>query len=146
VNRSPPVANAFARLSPYVRSELRRRSLAGMQSPARSLREVFLELYGEDHHPQELMHFLIFAAPLARRVALELASSGDLIGSSDISVAELERCLWWLETFDPLSARLVDLHYFAGLTPKQLASIFGMSPRLVLQDLRFARAWLRARL
>jgi hypothetical protein len=116
-----------------------------MQSPAASLRQVFHAIYGDEYHPQELMHFLIFAAPLARRVAFELATSGDRIGTTDISAAELERWLWWLETFDPLSARLVDLHYFAGLTPKQLATLFGMSPRLVLQDLRFARAWLRTR-
>lgn len=146
MKRSPPVATPFANLSPYVRRELRRLSLAGMQSPAMSLRQVFLTLYGEGHHPQELTQFLVFAAPLARRVALELASSDDRIGKTDLSVAELEQWLWWLETFDPLSARLVDLHYFAGLTPKQLAAVFGMSPRLVLQDLRFARAWLRARM
>ena len=145
MNHSSHVTQSFASLSPYVRRELRRLSLAGMQSPASSLREVFNTLYGDDYHPQELTQFLIFAAPLARRVAIELATSGDRVGDTDINIAELERWLWWLETFDPLSARLVDLHYFAGLTPKQLASAFGMSPRLVVQDLRFARAWLRAR-
>ena len=74
MNRSTPVSSSFADLSPYIRRELRRRSLAGMQSPARSLHEVFLGLYGEDYHPQERMHFLIFAAPLARRVVLDLAA------------------------------------------------------------------------
>ena len=140
------VAHSFVSLSPWIRSELRRRSLAGMLSSADSLREVFHTLYGDEYHPQELMHFLIYAAPLARRVAIDLASTGDRIGDTGIGIAELEQWLWWLETFDPLSARLVDLYYFGGMTPRQLAAAFGMSPRQVVQDLRFARAWLRARL
>jgi RNA polymerase sigma factor (sigma-70 family) len=144
---APPLdANAFARMSPFVRRELRRLTLAGAPSAALSLRNIFEDLYGANRSHEELIRFMVFAAPLARRVLIELASSGDRIGETDISADELTQWLWWLETFDPLSARLVDLYYFAGLTTREAAEALNMSPQSVVQDLRFARAWLRARL
>ena len=45
-----------------------------------------------------------------------------------------------------MCARMIDLHYFAGLSTKQTAAALRLSPRLVIRDLRFAKAWLQSRL
>ena len=52
-------------------------------------------------------------------IAIGLASRGDRIGDSDIKVQDLVEWLGWLDRFDPMCAAMIDLHYFAGLTPKQ---------------------------
>ncbi len=44
---------------------------------------------------------------------------------------------------DPLSAELVILRYFAGLTVKQVAEILGISSRKADFMWSYARAWLR---
>ena len=41
---------------------------------------------------------------------------------------------------------MIDLHYFAGLTTKQTAAALGVSPEVVVRDLRFAKAWLQTKL
>ncbi len=40
---------------------------------------------------------------------------------------------------------MIDLHYFAGLTIRDTAIVLGVSTDTVIRDLRFAKAWLKAR-
>jgi DNA-directed RNA polymerase specialized sigma24 family protein len=43
-------------------------------------------------------------------------------------------------------AELVELRYFGGLTPKEIAEVLRRSIHIVRHDLRFAQAWLRREL
>jgi DNA-directed RNA polymerase specialized sigma24 family protein len=139
-------AAQLARLSPFIRSELRKLALTGAVSAAAALRQVFIQLFGTECSRRDEVRFMLFAAPIARRIAIEIAGRSERIGDSDISTTDLQEWLTWLDTFDPMCARMIDLHYFAGLSTKETARALAMPPQAVIRDLRFAKAWLHTRL
>jgi DNA-directed RNA polymerase specialized sigma24 family protein len=51
-----------------------------------------------------------------------------------------------LENADPVSAKLVKLRYFVGLTVDEAAECLGISPRKAKYVWAYARSWLRDRL
>lgn len=57
---------------------------------------------------------------------------------------QLDAALNALEAADTRAARVVELHYFAGLGFDQVAQLVGISRRTVDRDWRFARAFLVA--
>ena len=59
---------------------------------------------------------------------------------------ELDDALRQLEREDPRAARLVALHYFAGLALPEVASLMGVTTRTLNRDWRFARAFLNGML
>ncbi len=136
----------FAHLGPAIRNELLKRIRAGVLRVGDSLHQVFVEIFGTGRSREEWHLFLLFCAPMARKIAIERANSGDRIGNTDISVADLKMWLWWLDTMDPLCARMIDLHYFAGLSFKETGEVLDLPPQAVIRDLRFAKAWLMLRL
>jgi DNA-directed RNA polymerase specialized sigma24 family protein len=136
----------FAHLGPTIRDALLERVQAGVLPVGESLHQVFADLFGSERTRQEWYLFLLLAAPMARKIAIERANSGDRIGNTHISVADLKMWLWWLDTMDPLSASMIDLHYFAGLSFKETAAVLDLPPQSVLRDVRFAKAWLMLRL
>lgn len=54
----------------------------------------------------------------------------------------LDAALERLKDLDARAARLVELHYFAGLSLAQAAEVMGVSARTLNRDWRFARAFL----
>ena len=88
--------------------------------------------------------YLLFVAPIARRVCLAHAAGARATAAHLPDLKQVERWLARLESFDPLSARMVDLHYFAGLSARQTAVVVGVSTQTAVRDLRFAKAWLAA--
>jgi len=58
----------------------------------------------------------------------------------------LDEALMRLEHHDPRAARVVELRYFAGLSPEQIAGILLLARRTVDRDWRYARAFLHAAL
>lgn len=136
----------FAHLGPTIRDELLKRIHAGVLRVGDSLHQVFDEVFGTGRTREERFLFLLLAAPIARRIAIERANASDRIGNTHISVADLKMWLFWLDTMDPLCARMIDLHYFAGLSFKETAAVLDLPPQAILRDLRFAKAWLMLRL
>lgn len=136
----------FAHLGPTIRDELLKRIHAGVLKVGDSLQQVFVEIFGSERTREERFLFLLFAAPIARRIAIERANTGDRIGDTHINVADLKMWLFWLDTMDPLCARMIDLHYFAGLGFKEIAEVLELPPHAIIRDLRFAKAWLMLRL
>jgi RNA polymerase sigma factor (sigma-70 family) len=45
-------------------------------------------------------------------------------------------------SLDERKGRVVELHYFGGLTYDEIADALGVSPATVDRDLRLAKAWL----
>jgi DNA-directed RNA polymerase specialized sigma24 family protein len=136
----------LAQFAPAIRAELSRHLRAGSLRVGDTLQQVFLSLFGTHRSWEERTLYLLFAAPLARRIAIELADGADRVGTTDVSVADLKIWLWWLDRMDPLCARMIDLHYFAGLSFKETAAALGLPLAAVIRDLRFAKAWLKVRL
>jgi hypothetical protein len=144
---TPPVDyGAWMQLRPRITRELLQLANAGSLPTGASLKRVCLHLFGPDCSARDETRFLIFAAPIARKIAIGLADRGDRVGDSDVKVQDLVEWLGWLDRFDPMCAAMIDLHYFAGLTTKQTAAALHLTPHVVIRDLRFAKAWLQTKL
>ena len=76
--------------------------------------------------------------------------TGDAAGQAAADTAErtleLDDALRRLEQEDPRAARLIALHYFAGLSLPEIAALCGLTTRTLNRDLRFARAFLNQQL
>jgi hypothetical protein len=142
----PLDSKQFVHLGPAIRDELLKRVRAGVLSVGESLQQVFVAIFGTERTLEERYLFLLFAAPMARRIAIERANASDRIGNTHVSVADLQMWLGWLDDMDPLSARMIDLHYFAGLGFRETAAVLALPRQAVIRDLRFAKAWLMLRL
>jgi RNA polymerase sigma factor (TIGR02999 family) len=57
-------------------------------------------------------------------------------------VVELDEALERLSSLDPRKARVVELHYFGGLTYDETATALGVSVATIDRELRMAKAWL----
>jgi RNA polymerase sigma factor (TIGR02999 family) len=81
-----------------------------------------------------------------RRFEITLVENETPSQETQKSVAELERvgdALDELATLEPALAQLVDLHFFAGYTFGEIASLRGVSERTVQRDWRKARLLLQ---
>lgn len=72
--------------------------------------------------------------PLDDCIAMFEGNAADLIALDD--------CLTQLASFDPRSARVVELRFFAGLSVSDTALTLGIAERTVEKDWRTARLWL----
>jgi RNA polymerase sigma factor (TIGR02999 family) len=71
--------------------------------------------------------------------------NADINGPFDGSledVLQLHHSLERLGEVDERKARIVELHYFGGLTLPEMAEYMELSVPTVVRDLRFAKAWL----
>jgi hypothetical protein len=144
--KPPAEYAAWMRLRPRIARELLQLANAGSLPAGAALKRVCHNLFGADCSEGDETRFLIFAAPIARKIAIGLANRGDRIGDSDVKVQDLVEWLGWLDRFDPMCATMIDLHYFAGLTTRQTAAALRLAPEVVIRDLRFAKAWLQTKL
>ena len=156
------------RLTELVYPELRRLAqscLAG-ERPDHTLdataivHEAYLRLVGAEVEWQDRLHFFAVAARVMRRLLVDYGKSrrrlkrgGDRIrvtldesllplGQAGVDVLDLDRALNRLAATDERKARIVELHYFAGLTQDEVAQLLELSERTIGRELRFARAWL----
>lgn len=129
--------------------------------------EVYLRLDGgRDLAFAHSAQFFAYAARAMRHVLVDRARSrmrqkagGDwmrvtfttnadaqpAIESAEQALA-LEEALVKLEQTDERAARVVELRYFAGLAPEQIAELLGVTRRTIDRDWRYARAFLHAAL
>lgn len=113
---------------------------------------------------QSRVHFFAITAKIIRGLAVDYARSrdaekrgGNLVfvpleaagdqATSDgagesIDILAINAALDDLERQDALSARIVELKYFSGLTTAEIAEVCGISSSTVVRQWRFARAWL----
>lgn len=122
------------------------RRQAGEAKPtAVAIRDAFFKLFGERHGSRERVQFFLFVAPRMRRITIDVGREGHASGTVNLAAVDLDQWLERLEGFDPECARMIDLRYFAGLSTRETAAALGLSPQAVIRDLRFAKAWLKAR-
>lgn len=163
---------AAAQLLPLVYDELRRLAALRIanESPGHTLsatalvHEAYLRLVGDasalswNHRG----HFYAAAAEAMRRILVEHArrrnswkrgggkqrvplDSSQPAPDAEASLVDLvalDDALTRLQAEDPVSAQLVQLRYFSGLTTAEAAECLGMSVRTAERQWTFARAWL----
>jgi RNA polymerase sigma factor (TIGR02999 family) len=120
----------------------------------------------EDQHWENRRHFFSAAAEAMRRILIDRArkhhsekrGGGKRRVEFDPDVIDvvteerselllhLEEALQELERLNERQAQIVKLRYFTGLTIEETAKILGVSTATVVQDWRFARAWLKERM
>jgi RNA polymerase sigma factor (TIGR02999 family) len=160
--------HAAEQLLPLVYDELRKLAAQRLsqEKPGHTLEatalvhEAYLRLVGDQQFANR-GHFFAAAAEAMRRILVESARRRsrtkhgsdrkrmELDGSAivapeiDHNLIALDEALDRLAKEDSLSAQLVKLRYFTGLTIPQAAEMLGVSPRKADFLWSFARAWLR---
>jgi RNA polymerase sigma factor (TIGR02999 family) len=165
---------AAAQLLPLVYDELRRLAAQKLaqEKPGQTLQptalvhEAYLRLVDGDQgqHWNGRGHFFAAAAEAMRRILVDRARrrkrarhGGDrqridldeallMSESPSDELLDLDEALGRLEATDPVSANLVKLRYFAGLTMPQAAEALGLSLRAAERNWTYARTWLHREL
>lgn len=163
-------STALDELMPLVYSELRRLARQALRGEAdgHTLRttalvhEAYVRLVGSDVHWEGSGHFMRIASRAMRRVLVDHArkrksqkrGGGALAMGLDTlegvipaaarpeDVIELDEALERLIALEERKGRVVELHYFGGLSYDEVAEVLEVSPATVHRDLRMARAWL----
>jgi len=159
---------AAADLFPLVYDELRKFAAARMaeERPGQTLQptalvhEAYLRLVGDQRFDGR-GHFFAAAAEAMRRILVEAARrkgrvkrGGDqkrvglgdyqvTAGSPAEDILAVDEALTRLAAEDPEAARVVQLHFFAGLSVEEAAEALGISRATAYRQWNFARAWLR---
>ncbi len=160
---------ALDRLVPQVYGELRRvadRYLRSERSdhtlqPTALVHEAYLRLTGKER-PQwrDRAHFYAVAAQVMRRILVDHARAhradkrggGALLVPLDegnaaasersADLIALDDAIDALAKVDPRKARIIELHYFGGLSVAETAKVLDLSISTIVLDSRLARAWL----
>lgn len=155
---------AYALVYDELKRRARRQSaLAGPStlSPTALVSELYLKL--EAGHVERIhnrAHFFALAARAMRQITVDHArhrgrakrggddvrcevDTQDLGATTAEQTLELDSALTRLAARDPDLARVVEWHFFAGLTFQAIADELGRHERTVRHDWELARAWLR---
>ena len=160
-------ANALDELMPLVYEELRRLAAHYMRGessghtlqPTALVHDAYLRLIKMDLEWQDRAHFFAVAARLMRRLlvdhaktkhrmkrggGLKVTLSEDLPagGGKSIEIVALDEAMSKLSCIDERKSRIVELHFFGGLTYDETAEALSISAATVDRELRFAKAWL----
>ncbi|MEZ6014965.1 MAG: ECF-type sigma factor [Planctomycetota bacterium] len=133
--------------------------------PTVLVNEAWIRLAEREALPFENRHlFLAFASKVMRgilvdtvrargadkrggghvRVSLSEVVAAD--GAEALDLLAVDEALDRLAKLDPECAELVDLRFFGGLEPREIARVLGVSESTIDRRWRFARAWLQAQL
>jgi RNA polymerase sigma factor (TIGR02999 family) len=166
--------SAASALLPLLYEELRRLAADKLarEGPGQTLQptalvhEAYLRLVGtaDQQHWNSRGHFFGAAAEAMRRILVESARrkqrrkhGGDMqrhdLEEHDLPVTPppeellaLDEALARLAAEDAEAARIVDLHFFAGLSIDEAAEALAMSRATAYRHWSYARAWLRCEL
>lgn len=153
----------YEELLRLARSHMRRERVGHTLQATALVHEAYARLVDADLALNDRMHFFAVASSAMRRILVDHARArasakrgggaarvpldDELPAAERASdVIELDQALERLAAFDARKARIVELHYFGGLSYEEIARAAGVSPATVDRDLRFAKAWLKGQL
>lgn len=156
--------DVYERLRRVARRERRRAGAGDTINTTALVHEVYLDIC-EREGSLAVSDYFAYAARAMRNLLIDRARrylrpkhGGDLRRAEldtdavkdvhvDASQAlELDSALSRLTTLDPRAARIVELHFFAGLEMGRIAELLDVSERTINRDWRMARAWLQREL
>lgn len=126
--------------------------------------EAYSRLVNVEIDWQNRSHFFALAARMMRRILVDHAkmkSAGKRGGGleslplDDVivvmpetgeAILDLHEALLSLAEHDARKAEILELHYFGGLSYDEMGEVLGLSSSTLDRDIRFAKAWLRAKL
>jgi RNA polymerase sigma factor (TIGR02999 family) len=130
-------------------------------SPTALVAEAFLRMVGGEHPQYEdRVQFFAVAARHMRRILVDHARrrtaqkrggyerpepiNEEMIAATDRpeEMIALDDALDALAVMDERKAQAVELHYFSGMSQKEVAAALGVHENTIANDLRMARAWL----
>lgn len=131
--------------------------------PTALVHEGLLKLSGSSVSWADRCHFLAVMTQAMRQVLIDHARArlrekrggGNLrvtLGTNltgealSTDVLDLDAALTALAELDERKAKIIELHYFGGLTYPEIGEVTELSEATVHRELRFARAWLKDRL
>jgi RNA polymerase sigma factor (TIGR02999 family) len=162
-------AGAVDQLLPLIYDELRKLAAQKLadEQPGQTLvatalvHEAYLRLVGDQQFANR-RHFFGAAAEAMRRILIDRARARrslkrggdgrrvtlDAVAAPDPDdrLLALDEALTQLAGVDPLAARVVEMHHFAGMSHEQVAAALEISVYLARQKWTFARAWLKSAL
>ncbi len=160
---------ALARLTERVYPELRLMARRYMKDEAQGntlqasalVHELYLRLVDVTNVEwQARAQFFAIAAQMMRRILVDAArkrgsrrqggipeklnldNSAVVSAAPDRSILALDEALTEFAAVAPRQAKVVELHYFGGLTEEEIVAALKISPRTVRRDWHFAKAWL----
>jgi RNA polymerase sigma factor (TIGR02999 family) len=163
---------AFERIWPLIYDELQRLAVRLLRrerssqtlAPADLIHEAYLRLAGGMQlELKDRAHFFAIAARCMRQILVDRARRrrAGKRGSGIRPTVLDENCIaidrsWDLVALDDAleelakhserKARVVELHYFGGLTQEEIAAVCEVHVNTVARDLHFSEAWLRRHL
>jgi RNA polymerase sigma factor (TIGR02999 family) len=162
-----------AQLAPIIFRELRRVAQGHLrrERPNHTLQatalvnEVWIRLAGQPTIGWEnRAHFFSVSSRLMREILVDYARrrNADKRGGAQQQITlqdhlaaqqehstellSLDQAVERLQKFDPRASRIVEMHFFGGLSFEEMGLVPGVSARTVKRDWRMARAWLRGEL
>jgi len=162
--RSELVELVYPELQRLARQRLRPERADHTLSSTDLVHEAYLRLAGADVPWNSRAHFFAVAAQMMRRILVDYAKQRRrkkrggsrvrvtlkeaLLGGEEAEpmVEDLDEAINRLAELNDRMARVVELHFFGGLTYAETAEVLKMSSTTVNRELRFAKAWLRDQL
>jgi RNA polymerase sigma factor (TIGR02999 family) len=161
--RDEVIRLAYDELRVLARSHRRRAGAGDTVNTTALVHEAYAKLAGRNVRYEDRRQFFGYASRVMRDVLVDYAraQNAEKRGGGDRAftlkdglhmadqpsvrieeVLSLDRALQSLASFDPDSAKVVELRYFAGLPLAEVAEIVGVSERTVKRRWTAARAWL----
>jgi len=122
--------------------------------------QAYIQLVDADVDWQDRSHFYAIASQVMRRVLIDQARARNRhkrggneervtyneslirVPDLDADLLDLDRALIKLTEQDERKARIIECHFFAGMTYDEIAEALSISAATVDRDLRFAKAWI----
>jgi RNA polymerase sigma factor (TIGR02999 family) len=164
-------AGAMDELMPLVYAELHRVASAYMRGeraehtfqPTDLVGEAYVRLAQGSTDYNDRVHFFAAAAKTMRQILVDHArrrardkrgggerpvqlDEGLVVSGRGDDLVAVDAALAALAEVDERKARIVELHYFAGLTQAEIGLTLGIHVNTVARDLRLAVAWIQAQL
>ncbi len=165
---------ALEKLTPAIYGELKRLALSAFRGervghtlqPTALVNEAYVKLIGTNVDWQDRAHFFALAARMMRRILVNhaLARQAEKRGSgqtaetyieehhggdskdNQVLLLTLDDQIKKLAELDKRCADVIELHYFAGLTHKEMSIALNISTSTLERDMKFAKAWMRKNL
>jgi RNA polymerase sigma factor (TIGR02999 family) len=157
----------YAELHRIASAHLRHERPGHTLQPTALVHEAYLRIFGAGGIEfADRAHFFAVASQVMRRILVDHARQhtgrrrgGDMqrvelppdetageIGQApndqSPDILDLDSALDDLARDKPSLARVIEMHYFAGMTAEEIAEAAGRSVFVIRHDIRFARAWL----